>query len=41
MDFPIHIDVISIDLLILYFRGAQVKISIFSSPEAEAQGELL
>ena len=27
IDFPIHIDTISMDLSILYFKGSQVKIS--------------
>ena len=29
MDFPIHIDTISMDLSILYFKGTQVKNLIF------------
>ena len=29
MDYPIHIDTISMDLSILYFMGSQVEISVF------------
>ena len=29
MDFPVYIHTISMDLSILYFKGAQVKISLY------------
>ena len=31
MDFPIHINTISMDLSILYFKGTQVKITNFNT----------